>query len=271
MYAKLFASLYQGTLRGNTRCIVVFTNMLAHADAAGWVDMHPRAISEEVGLPISEVEAAIQELESPDPDSRSPDENGKRIIRLDEHRSWGWRIVNHGKYRAMRNEEDRREQNREAQRRWRERQQSSATHKQDKPRKPPSAQAEAEAEAEREATFQVASARRTVEHLPDCPHLEILKAWGEALPTLPQHNVNLWRGARADHLRARWREAAVSEGFKTEADGVEYFRRLFRYVGQSAFLTGKAQSNGRRPFVAELEWLVKPANWAKVLEGKYHA
>lgn len=128
MYAKLFSSLYQGTLRGNTHGIVVFTNMLAHCDMAGFVDMHPKAIAEETGLTVDEVRAAIGELESPDPESRSPEEEGRRIMRIDDHRAWGWRVVNHGKYRAIRNEEDRREQNRISQARFREK------NKQSKPR-----------------------------------------------------------------------------------------------------------------------------------------
>ena len=139
MYAKLFTSLFQGTLRGNSNGILVFTNLLAHADKTGIVDMHPRAISEEVGLSIEAVRAALIELESPDPESRSPEQNGRRIIRLDEHRDWGWQIVNYVKYRAIRSEEDRREQNRLAQERYRQRH-----SKQSKPR---SAQEEAEGEA----------------------------------------------------------------------------------------------------------------------------
>ena len=146
MYAKLFASIYQGTLRGNTHGLVVFTNLLAHADASGWVDIHPRAIAEEVGLSIEQVQAALTELESPDPDSRSPEQEGRRILRMDEHRSWGWIVVNHGKYRAIRNEEDRREQNRLAQKRFRDKKLSGSN--QSKQHKPRSAQAEAEAEAE---------------------------------------------------------------------------------------------------------------------------
>jgi len=125
MYAKIFTSIYQGTLRGNTHGLVVFTNLLAHTDSDGWVDIHPRAIAEEVGLPIDAVKAALLMLESPDPESRSPDMEGRRIARIDEHRDWGWRIVNHAKYRAIRNEEDRREQNRLAQARWREKQASN--------------------------------------------------------------------------------------------------------------------------------------------------
>lgn len=161
MYAKLFASLYQGTLRGCSDEILVFTNLIAHADSTGMVDKHFKAIAEETGLDIERVKAAIANLEAPDPESRSPEMEGRRIVKLDEHRVWGWQIVNHGKYRAIRSEEDRREQNRIAQAKWREKHKAdsniskqskppSAEHKQKKPRKPKSAQAEAEAEAEEE-------------------------------------------------------------------------------------------------------------------------
>lgn len=140
MYVKLFASLYQGTLRGCSDEILVFTNLLAHADIHGIVDKHWRAISEETGLSRERVEAAITNLEAPDPESRSPEQEGRRIVKMDEHRAWGWKIVNYGKYRSIRNEDDRREQNRIAQEKWRNK------NKQSKPRKPESAQAEAYAE-----------------------------------------------------------------------------------------------------------------------------
>ena len=120
IYAKLFSSLYQGTLRGCADEILVFTNLLAHADSTGLVDKHWRAISEETGISEERVKAAIHNLESPDPESRSPEEGGRRIIPIDEHRAWGWQVVNHGKYRSIRSEEDRREQNRIAQKKWRD-------------------------------------------------------------------------------------------------------------------------------------------------------
>lgn len=125
MYAKLFTSLYQGTLRGNSHGILVFTNLLAHADKNGNVDIHPRAISDEVGLTLEQVRAALDELEAPDVESRSPEEEGRRIIRADEHRDWGWNVVNYLKYRAIRNDDDRREQNRMAQANWREKRNQS--------------------------------------------------------------------------------------------------------------------------------------------------
>lgn len=107
--------------------------------------------------------------------------------------------------------------------------------------------------------------------VPDCPHQAILALWAECLPALPQHNPGMWNGTRADHLRARWRETAASEGWESESQGLEYFRRMFVFIGRSAFLTGRAKtSEGRPPFIAELAWIVSPQNWAKVHEGKYH-
>lgn len=161
MYCKVFASLYQGTLRGHSDEILVFTNLLAHSDKDGYVDKHFRAISEETGIDIERVKLAIINLESPDAESRSPEAEGARIVRLDEHRIWGWRIVNYVKYRALRNMDDRREQNRIAQEKWRRKQVSNSNE--NKPRSAEvshchaqSAHADADADADadkRESTF----------------------------------------------------------------------------------------------------------------------
>lgn len=107
---------------------------------------------------------------------------------------------------------------------------------------------------------------------PPCPHLAVLGLWAEVLPALPRHAPAHWRGTRADHLRARWRETAEEKGWQSQAEGLAYMRKLFGYIGQSQFLTGRVPTRDptKRLFVIELEWLVSPRNWAKVLEGKYH-
>lgn len=89
----------------------------------------------------------------------------------------------------------------------------------------------------------------------NCPHEEILKLYAEHLPMLTQ--VKIWTDARMKLLKARWRE-------DTERQNIEWWQRLFYYVAQSDFLTGKASN-----WQADIEWILKPANFTKIIEGKY--
>lgn len=115
MYAKVFASLWNGTLRGMPSEQLVFIYLLAHSDEDGVVDIIVDKIIDDTGLEAGDVRRAIEILESPDKNSRSTEDDGRRLLPLYEHGAWGWRIVNHSKYRTLRNEEERRRQNREAQ------------------------------------------------------------------------------------------------------------------------------------------------------------
>jgi len=80
-------------------------DMLVLADRDGIVDMTHEAISRRTNVPIETIKACIIELEKPDPRSRSPEHNGARLFRLDEHRDWGWCIANYGRYRAINSDE----------------------------------------------------------------------------------------------------------------------------------------------------------------------
>jgi len=109
MYAKIFTSLFDGSMRGHSDLILVFVNLLCHADQDGVVDRHWRAISDETGLTPDQTRAALTALESPDPDSRTRTDEGRRLQRIDPAREWGWQIVNFTHYRDLRSNEDRRE------------------------------------------------------------------------------------------------------------------------------------------------------------------
>jgi hypothetical protein len=87
-------------------------DMLVLSDEEGVVDKTPRAISRITNVPLEIVERGIAKLSAADPDSRTPDEDGRRIVLIDENRTWGWRIVNYLKYRQIRDEEARRISNR---------------------------------------------------------------------------------------------------------------------------------------------------------------
>jgi len=49
MYARIFSSLFDGSMRGQSDLILVFVNVLCHVDQDGIVDRHWRAIADETG------------------------------------------------------------------------------------------------------------------------------------------------------------------------------------------------------------------------------
>jgi len=52
-------------------------------------------------------------LADPDPHTRTPGDEGRRIVLVDDHRPWGWRLVNHGKYMRLRDMDQKRQADRE--------------------------------------------------------------------------------------------------------------------------------------------------------------
>jgi hypothetical protein len=109
VYAKIFTSIFDGSMRGHSDLILVFVNLLCHADQDGMVDRHWRAIADETGLTHDQVRSAVAALEGPDGESRSRNDDGRRIRRIDPERDWGWEIINYQHYRHIRSMEERRE------------------------------------------------------------------------------------------------------------------------------------------------------------------
>jgi hypothetical protein len=115
MFSKLFDSMFDGTLRTRApwQALVTFQQMLILCDPTGVCDMTPEAIAFRTGIPSEIIQTGIAALEAPDPDSRLPNDEGRRIVRLDDHRNWGWRITNFLHYRSLQSNEARREYQRE--------------------------------------------------------------------------------------------------------------------------------------------------------------
>lgn len=111
MYGKIFSQIFDGTLatKGPWQALVTFEQLIVLANKHGEVDMTAEAISRRTTIPIDYIRIGLEALVLPDPDSRSPDEEGRRIVLIDPTRTWGWRIVNHEHYRKIRSEEERRE------------------------------------------------------------------------------------------------------------------------------------------------------------------
>lgn len=74
--------------------------------------MTHEAISRRTNRSLELIRATILELESPDPRSRTKDAQGARLKRLDNHRDWGWVIINYDRFRNMATDMQRREKTR---------------------------------------------------------------------------------------------------------------------------------------------------------------
>lgn len=96
---------------------------------------------------------------------------------------------------------------------------------------------------------------------PSCPHQQIIGLYHELLPANPA--IRDWTDARAQHLRTRWNEDAKRQT-------LDWWRKFFGYIGQSAFLTGRTSGRGGKPFTPGLDWIVKAENFAKIREGRFH-
>jgi len=122
VYGKIFESIYDGTLSADWKAMITFQQLIVLADQDGTVDMTPPAISRRTGIPLDIIEHGIEKLQEPDKWSRSELHEGRRIILLDDHRPWGWEIVNYEHYKNLATRDDKREKARERKRRQRERQ-----------------------------------------------------------------------------------------------------------------------------------------------------
>ena len=91
----------------------------------------------------------------------------------------------------------------------------------------------------------------------DCPHQKIIELYHSQLPQL--RKIKVWSDKRQKALRTRWKE-------NPKHQSLEFWERLFSYVARSDFLTGK-----KGEWQADLEWIINPTNFIKIIEGKYDA
>jgi uncharacterized protein YdaU (DUF1376 family) len=87
------------------------------------------------------------------------------------------------------------------------------------------------------------------------PYQAVVDSYHQRLPGLPK--VKVLTDARKRHIKARWAKA------QKDGKDVTYFDGFFDYVSNAdEFLLTSSWCN--------LEWLMKEANFVKVIEGNYH-
>lgn len=92
------------------------------------------------------------------------------------------------------------------------------------------------------------------------PYQKIVDSYHERLPELCQ--VRKLTETRRRYIKNLW--------VGGQLDTMTNWENFFDYVSQSDFLMGRAPGrNGGKPWQADLEWITKPANYVKILEGKY--
>lgn len=117
-YTKLFGSILRSTVwKTPPHVRLVWITMLALADRDGIVDSSVPGLADAAGVERTQCDQALALFLAPDPDSRTPDNEGRRIEKVDG----GWRVLNHGKYADKLSVEDRRSRDAERQKRCRER------------------------------------------------------------------------------------------------------------------------------------------------------
>ncbi len=96
---------------------ICWITLLLLADATGFVRAAASAIAREAGISAEVARRALDLFQGPDDESRTPDNQGKRVEKVDG----GYRVLNYEKYR------ERDYTNAERQKRWRESQKSNVT------------------------------------------------------------------------------------------------------------------------------------------------
>ena len=93
----------------------------------------------------------------------------------------------------------------------------------------------------------------------DSFHDAVIATYHEVLPGLPR--IKQWTKKRRQALDAR-----ITERCKDgkPASEIAYWREFFEKVAASEFLCGRSVD-----FTADLEWLLRPENFLKTIEGRY--
>ncbi len=120
MYGKIFSSMYEGSMVGAGPVVfAVWGYCIAKADVDGTLLLNPALLAPIIGTSRVDIEGAINYLLKPDPHSKNPEHEGRRLL----HQSgYQYFVVSHEHYRDMKNNEDRREYMREYMRKKREKQ-----------------------------------------------------------------------------------------------------------------------------------------------------
>jgi len=215
-FTKLFASITESTVWMQPDHVrLVWITMLAMADRQGRVMASIPGLAHRARVETEQCRQAIDILMAPDPDSRTKDFEGRRIEEIDG----GWRLLNHEKYRALRDEEAIKESKREWASRNRQSKSGSTDSTVERDR-PSSAHTEAYTDADTEADTYIpplAIARAPKGAKREPPTLDEVKDFflskgltgNEYAKFYAHFDGNGWVQGRAKAPIKRWKSTAI--------------------------------------------------------------
>lgn len=117
MYGKLYEQTFTGSMVGKGPVIfATWAYVIAHAKPPGVVELNPALIAAAIGCKKEEIDEAIAYLCAPDENSRSKDQEGRRLVRTGQ---FAYSIPTFEHYHSARNHDERRTYNRIAKRKSR--------------------------------------------------------------------------------------------------------------------------------------------------------
>lgn len=255
-YTPVFDSIYSGTLYGRWPEAAVWASLLPLLDQRGELDLSYEAISGMTGWPLDLLRVGIEQLMEPDPNSRSKEHEGRRLIPLEPGRAWGWKAVNHWRYRdkarkaafdAARQEDGR---NAERMRARREAQKENDPTRPDATRDNPPSYSDTNSDTDSEQSQEHAKPDKTRSTRAKPPKAD--PDTGEVVPAiaapLPAQK------ARARHLPADFELTATRRAF-AEGEGLDA-ARVF-----ASFCDYWRAVGGQRG--AKLDWDATWRNWCR--------
>lgn len=117
-WGKLYTSTFTGSMAGSGPTVfAVWTYIVAHVRHSDHsVELNTRILAATLGTSAEDVDKAIEFLSSPDPQSRSEEHEGRRLIK---EGAFLYHVVNAAKYQSLRDDDARREYQRELMRKKR--------------------------------------------------------------------------------------------------------------------------------------------------------
>ena len=109
----------------------------------------------------------------------------------------------------------------------------------------------------------------------DCPTEDLVDLYNQTTRNLVKAKYYAWGEGTKGSMKARWkwlmdqpvdREDTESPKYKASdpQKSLEWFQRFYKYCDSRAFLTGQTTD-----FKADLPWILAPAHFTAILEGRY--